>query len=538
MPLGRVRGYKSLCVDKLNRKVLYATAAGEIGEFELDTGRDVNAVPVADPDPAAPPAFLSQPLVSSHFRDQLHALCSHPFRQECVTAGDDKTLRVWGLEKRRLLTSIALPDVARAACYSPNGHIIVVGLGGQVSGDKRPQPRPLNGRVLVVSYLQGLLRIVHTAHNALDSISCVLFSPDGAKVFAASLDFNIYVYDALNNFVLLATLANAHSEGVRLLDISEDGKYLLSVSASHREVVLWDLLRSAAVPDRDKLAVLQRVGLAWRVGCSPVGLHALGLHAPFAASAAVLAAAQTHSRSLQVTGDVFGRLKLFACPALNLAGLLPEDLAPPSGPGPQMQQQSQAALQRQARAGGFFSPCKTYAAHSPGGLSGAAFSPQDRFLLTLGRTDRCLIQWRLTPSQPQDPPTCTSTSLSLTEDSASPDFPEPAASFDSSFCIYGVDLCRHFQRTLPPQAQPLARVHLTGLLGLGNHFPEPLQGQHALPAAVFCGQGQVLGVFGRCAMLLGSDGLLGPFWQPDPLRDAGSASSGEVSAVASSPCGL
>mmetsp|Transcript_13866 Transcript_13866/g.18801 ORF Transcript_13866/g.18801 Transcript_13866/m.18801 type:complete len:412 (+) Transcript_13866:1108-2343(+) len=405
MPLGRVRGYKSLCVDKLNRKVLYATAAGEIGEFELDTGRDVNAVPVADPDPAAPPAFLSQLLVSSHFRDQLHALCSHPFRQECVTAGDDKTLRVWGLEKRRLLTSIALPDVARAACYSPNGHIIVVGLGGQVSGDKRPQPRPLNGRVLVVSYLQGLLRIVHTAHNALDSISCVLFSPDnGAKVFAASLDFNIYVYDALNNLVLLATLANAHSEGVRLLDISEDGKYLLSVSASHREVVLWDLLRSAAVPDRDKLAVLQRVGLAWRVGCSPVGLHALGLHAPFAASAAVLAAAQTHSRSLQVTGDVFGRLKLFACPALNLAGLLPEDLAPPSGPGPQMQQQSLAALQRQARAGGFFSPCKTYAAHSPGGLSGAAFSPQDRFLLTLGRTDRCLIQWRLTPSQPQDPP--------------------------------------------------------------------------------------------------------------------------------------
>jgi len=39
----------------------------------------------------------------------------------------------------------------------------------------------------------------------------------------------------------------------------------------------------------------------------------------------------------------------------------------------------------------------------------------------------------------------------------------------------------------------------------------------------------VLGVFGRCAMLVGSDGLLGPF----SLRDAG-----EVSAVASSPCGL
>jgi hypothetical protein len=74
---------------QLNRKVLYATAANEIGEFELDTGRDVNAVPVSDPDPAAlVPQTVSQPLVTSHFKDQLHGLCAHPFRQECLTAGN------------------------------------------------------------------------------------------------------------------------------------------------------------------------------------------------------------------------------------------------------------------------------------------------------------------------------------------------------------------------------------------------------------------------------------------------------------------
>ena len=37
-PLGRVRGIKSVCVDKFNRKILYGTSAGEIGEIDFVTG--------------------------------------------------------------------------------------------------------------------------------------------------------------------------------------------------------------------------------------------------------------------------------------------------------------------------------------------------------------------------------------------------------------------------------------------------------------------------------------------------------------------
>ena len=67
-----MRGFKSLCVDKLNRKILYATAGGEVGELDLQMGVDVNKAP----------------LVHGHFRDQLHSLCAHPLRQECITAGE------------------------------------------------------------------------------------------------------------------------------------------------------------------------------------------------------------------------------------------------------------------------------------------------------------------------------------------------------------------------------------------------------------------------------------------------------------------
>ena len=64
-PLGKVRGVKSVCVDRFNRKILYGTAGGEIGEMDLEGGLDLNR----------------GPLVRSHFRDELHSVCAHPLRQ-------------------------------------------------------------------------------------------------------------------------------------------------------------------------------------------------------------------------------------------------------------------------------------------------------------------------------------------------------------------------------------------------------------------------------------------------------------------------
>lgn len=41
---------------QLNRKVLYGTAAGELGEIDLETGADINSVTLTEPDPLAPNA--------------------------------------------------------------------------------------------------------------------------------------------------------------------------------------------------------------------------------------------------------------------------------------------------------------------------------------------------------------------------------------------------------------------------------------------------------------------------------------------------
>jgi hypothetical protein len=114
--LGKIRGIKSICVDKSGRKILYGTTGGEIGEIDFEKGVDIN----------------SGPVVTGHCKDQTYVLASHPIRQECLTAGDDKTIRIWNLEKREMSTMLQLSDIIRCAAYSPNGQIVVAGLGGYV----------------------------------------------------------------------------------------------------------------------------------------------------------------------------------------------------------------------------------------------------------------------------------------------------------------------------------------------------------------------------------------------------------------------
>lgn len=245
-PLGKVRGIKSVCVDRYNRKILYGTAGGEIGEIAFVDGVDMNT-------------GTGGALVKAHFRDQLHALAASPTRQEALTAGDDKTLRIWNIERSIQETYIDLPDVARSACYSPNGHLIAVGLGGIVRGLNRPVPRPCNGQVVIISYLQGVLNIVHKTTDSSEAITSVAFSPDGGHLYSTSLDGSIYVHNALDNFKLIKRL-NGHTESISSLDIIMDGKYLISYGVIS-EVILWHTNKYEMVDEDEKFKLL---GIAYR----------------------------------------------------------------------------------------------------------------------------------------------------------------------------------------------------------------------------------------------------------------------------------
>jgi hypothetical protein len=64
-------------------------------------------------------------------------MCVHPTEADLfATCGDDKTVRVWSIEHRRLLKKAVLDCTARSICWSGDGKSLLVGLGGQ-SDNKR-----------------------------------------------------------------------------------------------------------------------------------------------------------------------------------------------------------------------------------------------------------------------------------------------------------------------------------------------------------------------------------------------------------------
>eukprot|EP00600_Ochromonadales_sp_CCMP1393_P002263 CAMPEP_0174977188 /NCGR_PEP_ID=MMETSP0004_2-20121128/13465_1 /TAXON_ID=420556 /ORGANISM="Ochromonas sp., Strain CCMP1393" /LENGTH=2877 /DNA_ID=CAMNT_0016228333 /DNA_START=290 /DNA_END=8924 /DNA_ORIENTATION=- len=456
--LGRVRGFKSLCVDKLNRKILYATAGGEVGEVELETGAEVNT---------------GGALVTGHFRDQLHALAPHPLRQECATAGDDKTLRVWFLDTHKMATSIELPDIARAVTYSPNGHLLVAGLGGEVMGDDR-MPREHRGTVVVISYLQGELRIVYTTKDAKDSITSVLFTPDGSKLLAASLDGNVYIYDALNNFQLLLSLTGQHKEGVRSMDMSESGQYVATVGVSN-EYFIWDMGTAAVVASpKDRFGALTSTGFDWFVRQAPFGLNTVGVFPPNSDPADTLCVAQTADHKLLAAADTTGALKLFRNPACE-----------------------------------YFAPYKQFSGHSPGGISNIKFTVEDRFLLSAGRSDRVVVQWRVVKSS--DLPDKLTTGGSGTGGGGGAHFDQqttPEEPFAASFVVKGVEFADEADDAAAFSSCSRLRAQVSTLVGSGNDSSSSSSESVSatMPRALFFGQGDLLTAHGKLPVLLDGTG--------------------------------
>jgi microtubule-associated protein-like 6 len=340
---GKVRGIKSLCIDKANWKILYGTSAGEIGEISIENGANVNEV-------------TSGPLVTSHFKDELRGLATHPIRQECLTAGDDKTLRVWDLENHYMATMIELPDVARAAAYAPNGQVVLAGLGGNVLGETREYPRSCAGQLVVMSYLQGVLLQVHVANDANDAITSIAFNPDGSQAYCSSLDKKVYVYDALSNFSLTRTLIGA-TEGIRSLDICSVGKYILT-NGVNGETILWDGLSGAQVNAANIELIIKNI--SWLNQSGVCAKNTYGIFPSGSNCGDINTLCKSNDNSFIATGDKFGSLKLFSNPSKNL-----------------------------------YAPSKQYVGHTPGGIAKVCFSKDDKYLLSIGSDDKTILQWKV-----------------------------------------------------------------------------------------------------------------------------------------------
>lgn len=73
-------------------------------------------------------------LIESHSKKEMYGLVCNPQNgDEYVTTGDDGVVRVWGMTKKSCLRRLSLESASRAVAWSPDGKILIIGIGGDPS---------------------------------------------------------------------------------------------------------------------------------------------------------------------------------------------------------------------------------------------------------------------------------------------------------------------------------------------------------------------------------------------------------------------
>ncbi|CAM9297903.1 unnamed protein product, partial [Heterosigma akashiwo] len=244
------------------------------------------------------------PLVTGHCKDELWGLCCHPTLREYVTTGDDGTLRVWSIPKRRVARSVRLGGMARCCAYSHDGVHLAVGMGGSVGRGRQR----VDGAVRI--FAAGTLELLHEIKDSKQWISDVKYSPDGKYLAVGSHDNAVYLYKRRRGYAR-SSVFKKHNSYISHLDFSRDSQYLQSTCGAY-ELLFCDAHSGAQVP-----AASQLRNVRWETWTLPLGWPVQGIWPPCSDGTDINSVARSHSCTLLATADDFGKVKLFRYPCAD-----------------------------------------------------------------------------------------------------------------------------------------------------------------------------------------------------------------------------
>ena len=378
------RAVSSLDVSADSARLLIGTKDSEIFELALSTG-----LPMQYGRGQEGEVVKDGMLVDGHCKDELWGLAMHPKEPDLfATCGDDNTVRVWSISGRKMIASINVKHMARALAFSPDGRLLVAGLGGRVGRQRVGKKNKLDGAVVVLEVnanvkcagsagyspvdggkLAGVtLKKRQTIKDARDWISEVKFSPNGQNFAVGSHDNNIYLYSARGG--ALQAKCKGHNSYITHIDWSDDGRWLQSNCGAY-ELLFWN----AADGKQEKSATKLR-DIAWHTWTCTLGWPVQGIWPPCADGTDVNAVDRSPgpNHSVVATADDFGMVKLFRYPCLEKG-----------------------------------SPCIEYRGHSShvtnirfglpesAQVGGAPSYP----VLSCGGNDRCVFQWQYEEDEKQ-----------------------------------------------------------------------------------------------------------------------------------------
>ncbi|XP_042144589.1 echinoderm microtubule-associated protein-like 2 isoform X6 [Ixodes scapularis] len=269
--------------------------------------------------------------------EEIWALAVNPTQNQFVTGGYDCQVHLWDTLSHSVVWSRDLGEQAQAACFSPDGSVLVL--------------TTRTGRWSVMDSATRQLYSMHT--DGTEPIDAVGFSPNGQLLALGSRDNFIYVYQVSDEGRKYNRISrcSGHSSFITHLDWSEDSTYIRSCSGDY-ELLFWNALVCRQVTN---MSITR--DLKWHTQSCTIGFNAFGIWPENADGTDVNTCARSHSSKLLVTGDDFGKVKLFSYPASQ-----PKCLS------------------------------HAYGGHSSH-VTAVDFMPDDTRLISLGGRDCSILQW-------------------------------------------------------------------------------------------------------------------------------------------------
>lgn len=306
-------------------------------------------------------------IMRPHFNEELWGLAAHPTSPEFCSVGDDKTLRIYHLHKRRLLHVTQLGLFSRACSYSSDGKLLAVGFGGRVGKGKEQGDGTVRLYSIKPSGNQRQVTLLSERKDAKQWISDIKFSNDGKSVVAGAHDCKIYIYNvapAKNNDqsfdLTLRTVFTKHNAVINHLDLSVDSRFMQSNCAGY-EILFSDLSTGKQITNPNEVKDVK-----WQSWTCTLGWPVQGIWGAEMKGSDINAVCRSHTGHLLATSDDSGKIHLFRYPVLDTS------------------KKGEKSLQ--------------FGGHSSHVMN-IKWSAGDEYLISVGGGDKAIFQWRHTMTE-------------------------------------------------------------------------------------------------------------------------------------------
>ncbi|CAG9583424.1 unnamed protein product [Danaus chrysippus] len=308
------------------------------GRGRLLVGTTRNCILVGDMQLGFTPAVLGHV-------DEVWGLATHPSLPQFVSAGWDRLLQLWDGMSHSTVWSKDIDERAQCCAWSSDGGVVAVG--------------GCSGRWMVYDPHTRALLADH--RDGSEPIQTIVYSPNNQMVALGARDNFIYIYQVDDQGARYSRLGKCvgtekkrrrgHSSFITHLDWSEDSQYLRSNSGDY-ELLYWNASTCRQVTSPTSMR-----DVTWATNHCPITFTTVGVWPEGADGTDINSCDKSSDSRLAVTGDDFGKVKLYAYPVTQ-----PKSV------------------------------CATYGGHSSH-VSCVRFSCDGSRVLSAGGRDAALLQW-------------------------------------------------------------------------------------------------------------------------------------------------